>query len=1396
MAENNDVLGIQATINGSEIEKGASEFIQKLNQMESAADKAANSMSDAFQFLNSKILELSVSLQRNRGELEKTFAKMQSFTPTNSISDAAFTKLKDDYAKALGAQTDLESQLAAAKKEIEEVRKEYYQLVSDTQKPMGNGGVRTPSDEVKKLKEELKELGKAIKDNEKLYEAQAHKLSEYEERIERYQKAQASGVTRISTGMGKSELVEPALDKMINEYEALRQKQAAITQELDEQKLHQEELNNILESTSKKPITLQAQLRAVKAEMAALKQAGKENSSEFDSLREKAGEIKKELEGINATIAAEDESAGFKAVAEGVGALSGLMTAGVGVMSLFGAKEEDLAMIQTKLQSVMAITMGLQQAMNVLTDKSILKATLLGRAKLFLTTTTNTLRTSFVGLGMSATAASVAVTALYAACTLGLSLAIAGIVSAISAWTSKNKELEESEKKQTELLKQQEEARKRGAQSIVSTISAYKRLQTEWKDLNGSLDKQNKFIQDNQSEFQKLSISINNVNDAENLFVQNEQAFVDSLKHRAMAAAAMSELEDHYKVIVDKLVEQDTFKSTLKESGGSIETRQTAASLADEYIKKILVKKGVVKSTSSAQPYLNLIKEGNKDNKDLQATGFDFLEEWNAYYNLMIEQLSNAEVEDFMWSDEDVQRAQKRIETLTGIVQNEQKAMKNALESGNLQEWKKETSKAEKEQASELEERDKQDEEAERYLKEDKQKKEYEKLLAQYQGYFEKRKAIAKQYDVDRVNLIFGGASDEALAENAYQKEQALKEIDETFAKRNEEFNSWANSIVNLGIEQLREMLKLAEEELDKLEVANPNDPNIATARAKVNALKENIKKAESNTSEETGEDTKKSTKDWKELYEVLGDVKQQFSEIGDIIGGNAGAVLNLIGDISTFTASTISSIEAMSSASAKSMKAIEKASIILTILSGAIEILTKISNLIGNSYTQYLAYAEKINEVNKMTDAVNAYRMAIIEARHEEENWFSEDNLKRLKDYKEIQQQARKAYFDKLTEDQAIYQNEGGSGWLTNLWKPVTEFIDATFGKIYGFEINKDYKEGTTAAANNLRIETRKKSSGFLGTGIGGHSQKTADLQAWIDQNKHLFEGMNTNLFDELGFINTDLANVILDKYGDKLVGETGQTLEELVALKEKYDEYMQQLRDYVSSMYEPLVDNMVDALWTWLDEGKNALDSFKEYASDTFRDIVSDMMRTIILEKVVGSFSTDIADLYEQYASGKLTEEQLIQGVAKRTEGLADDYESNMPVLQEILKNVSDYLQAAGIDISGISTTSQEASARGFQTMSQDTGDELNGRFTALQIAGEEIKLQSQQQTALQTLISTDTSAIRSEIAVQSQYISEIVDIQYESVGYLSEISKNTKQLYQMNERLGKIEENTRNL
>ena len=187
------------------------------------------------------------------------------------------------------------------------------------------------------------------------------------------------------------------------------------------------------------------------------------------------------------------------------------------------------------------------------------------------------------------------------------------------------------------------------------------------------------------------------------------------------------------------------------------------------------------------------------------------------------------------------------------------------------------------------------------------------------------------------------------------------------------------------------------------------------------------------------------------------------------------------------------------------------------------------------------------------------------------------------------------------------------------------------------------------------------------------------------------------------------------------------------MLELREKYDEYTQQLHEYVSSLYEPLVNNFVDSIWAWFDEGKDALDSFKDYASDTFRDIVSDMLRTIVLDKVVGSFSNDIAKLYEEYASGKLDEEALMRKVAERTEGLIGNYEKNIPTLENILENVNGYLEKAGIDMKGAASSSQESSKKGFATTSQDSIDELNGRFIALQIAGEEIKNQSTEQTRL---------------------------------------------------------------
>jgi hypothetical protein len=463
----------------------------------------------------------------------------------------------------------------------------------------------------------------------------------------------------------------------------------------------------------------------------------------------------------------------------------------------------------------------------------------------------------------------------------------------------------------------------------------------------------------------------------------------------------------------------------------------------------------------------------------------------------------------------------------------------------------------------------------------------------------------------------------------------------------------------------------------------------------------------------------------------VVDKLANAITGVGDSIDGTSGEIISLIGDIALFTTNAIDGIATTAqigkdaiTAAEKAVAAVEKASVILGIISAGIQLMQQLNSILPTADRQYEKYAEKVAEINKLTEAVNEYRIAALEAQQAESKWFSEDNLRNLRDYKDLHDKVAEAYYGKAEEYQATYQNKSGGGWITNSWN---WFLDNTYGKIWGIDFGRQYKEEQTKAIENLRIETRKRSKGFLGTGIGGHSQETEDLVSWARRN-----GLG-ELFDNDDLINKTVAENILNNYGDKLVGQTRETLEALLELREKYDEYTQQLHEYVSSLYEPLVDNFVDSLWAWFDEGKDALDSFKDYASETFRDIVSDMLRTIVLEKVVGSFSDDIATLYEEYASGKLDEEALMRKVAERTEGLVDNYENNLPALERILENVNEYLNKAGIDLREGTSTSQESSKKGFATMSQDSADELNGRFTALQIAGEEIKNQSVEQTRL---------------------------------------------------------------
>ena len=115
-------------------------------------------------------------------------------------------------------------------------------------------------------------------------------------------------------------------------------------------------------------------------------------------------------------------------------------------------------------------------------------------------------------------------------------------------------------KTMNELLDDLQEELKTTNASYGQNIVAVKKLQQEWSKLSSKQD-QLKWIKANKAEFDKLGISINGITEAENAFVDNTDAIIESLKQRAKAAAAMQLASKKYEESLVKRNEAETEKN-------------------------------------------------------------------------------------------------------------------------------------------------------------------------------------------------------------------------------------------------------------------------------------------------------------------------------------------------------------------------------------------------------------------------------------------------------------------------------------------------------------------------------------------------------------------------------------------------------------------------------------------------------------------------------------------------------------------------------------------------------------------------------------------------------------------------------------------------------------------
>lgn len=261
------------------------------------------------------------------------------------------------------------------------------------------------------------------------------------------------------------------------------------------------------------------------------------------------------------------------------------------------------------------------------------------------------------------------------------------------------------------------------------------------------------------------------------------------------------------------------------------------------------------------------------------------------------------------------------------------------------------------------------------------------------------------------------------------------------------------------------------------------------------------------------------------------------------------------------------------------------------------------------------------------------------------------------------------------------------------------------------------------------------------------------SDEMDWIKKN--VKSDFNGDLFslspEEMKLLRGNVAiwehieNTGKGNYGGRLT----EKLNDYIDQAGKLDELSDKLNESLTQIsFDSMKDSFVSDL---MDMSKSAQDFADDFAEMMQKALLSYSMEDLI--------NGDLKKLYDDWAKaikdndGKLTETD-IEAFNKRY----DD------IVQEGLKRRDEWAKVTGY--TGSSSSSQTATSGGWASMGQDTADELNGRFTALQIAGESIAQNmtttiSQMESIVTLGISTNGAVleIRNMMIMTNSYLEDIV-------------------------------------
>lgn len=344
----------------------------------------------------------------------------------------------------------------------------------------------------------------------------------------------------------------------------------------------------------------------------------------------------------------------------------------------------------------------------------------------------------------------------------------------------------------------------------------------------------------------------------------------------------------------------------------------------------------------------------------------------------------------------------------------------------------------------------------------------------------------------------------------------------------------------------------------------------------------------------------------------------------------------------------------------------------------------------------------------------------------------------------------------------------------LNSVWDELInkkkEYIDMS----YGDEAYKVGKEAETLIKQQtqryyeLLNELRQSGSSIGSSSLGKRIEKRLSKKDWDRISGAVGESV-TNAESLLNLSAEQLKEVLADPKLVSVLNTVNEDfikyIQDIVNGSEKLEDIQNQVKEQLTQVsFDSVFDSFVDTLMNMDSSAKDFADDFTSY------------MQKAILSTMLGkTYEKRLQEWYDAFASAN-----------EDKGGISSDEYKNLQeqwnsIVNDAIKERNELKDLLGW--SSVTSASQDSTKRGFGTeMTHEDAGELSGRFTALQMAGEEIKNQMiNVVVGVNSLISISTEGNVTLSNILSQHVI--------TNGYLEDIVKHTKLMLGFGDKFDKM-------